>query len=216
MRKLAIFEAVCSVLFAGSANAMRYGLVPLPDGSVAVVTQGPIAGHESARLLSVLEKATANGRTPRMLVLSSPGGELVSAVEMGLVLRQLGLPTTVGSLSRDGRGRLAITAGECHSACVLVLMAGVERSAMPGSRIGVHSPQVLMLSRGRAFMLSGAITHHIVGRTEPLLRSYARQMGVSPAVIDLGHRVPPTRIRTLSSSELTRYRLVTQSAGGLR
>jgi hypothetical protein len=49
-----------------------------------------------------------------------------------------------------------------------------------------------------------------------LLRSYARQMGVSPAAIDLGHGVPPTRIRTLTSSELTRYRLVTQSAGGLR
>ncbi len=92
-------------------------------------------------------------------------------------------------------------------------MAGVDRSVLPGSRVGVHSPQVVVVAGGQGYRLDETTTRYVVQRSEPVLRSYARAMGVSPAVIDVAHGVPHTSIRTLTSSELSRYRLVTSGSG---
>jgi hypothetical protein len=189
---------------------MSYGLVPFQDGSTAIVAQGPIDGGETRRLLAFLQEVPA-GAAPRTLIISSPGGNMVGAINLGLTLRQIGVRTVVGSVAPTGIGP-----GRCHSACVLVLMAGVNRLVTPGSQVGVHSPQVLLVARGRAYRLDGALTRYMVQGTEPVLRSYARRMGVSPAVIDMAHRVPHTRIRRLSSSELAQYRLVTAAEAGRR
>jgi hypothetical protein len=213
MRKLAFLSALCALMSGSGAQAMSYGLVPFQDGTTAIVARGAIDGNESARLLSFLEEASASGGVPRTLVISSPGGNMVSALRLGLTLRQLGIRTVVGSIGQDAFGQSSLGAGQCHSACVLVLMAGVNRVVMPGSRVGVHSPQVLLVSQGRAYRVNGAITRTMVQGTEPVLRSYARHMGVSPAVIDVAHRVPHTGIRTLSSSELAQYGLVTYGSG---
>jgi hypothetical protein len=209
MRKLALLSALFALVSGGGAQAMSYGLVPFQDGSTAIVARGAIDGNESARLLSFLEEASSSGRAPRTLVISSPGGNMVSALRLGLTLRQLGIRMVVGSIAQDAFGQRSLGAGQCHSACVLVLMAGVDRVVIPGSRVGVHSPQVLLVTEGRAYRVDGALTRMMVQGTEPVLRSYARHMGVSPAVIDVAHRVPNNGIRTLSSSELAHYGLVT-------
>jgi len=51
---------------------------------------------------------------------------------------------------------------------------------------------------------------YLAQRTRPALRLYARQMGVSPSLVDVANDVPHTTVRNLSSSELARYSLVTQ------
>ena len=209
MRKLALLSALCAFVSGGAVQAMSYDLVPFRDGSTAVVARGAIDGNESARLLAFLAEAAASGGVPRTLVISSPGGNMVSALRLGLTLRQLGIRTVVGSIVQDAIGQRSLAAGQCHSACVLVLMGGVNRVVVPGSRVGVHSPEVLLVSEGHAYRVDGTITRIMVQGTEPILRSYARRMGVSPAVIDVAHRVPHTGIRTLSASELAHYGLVT-------
>jgi hypothetical protein len=73
-----------------------------------------------------------------------------------------------------------------------------------------------MVSGGRTYMLDDATTRYMVQGTQPALRTYARQMGVSPALIDAAHRVPHTSIRTLSPSELARYGLVTEGLPRVR
>lgn len=189
---------------------MTYGLVPFQDGSAAVVARGRIEGNEAARLVSVVQEARAQGVVPRTLLISSPGGNLASALDLGQVLRQLGMRTAVGSVVQDGYGQRAVTSGNCHSACVMVLMAGVGRAVLPGSQVGVHSPQTQVVVQGQRYVLDEETSRRLA---EPALRSYARYMGVSPALIDVAHRVPHTSIRTLNASELTRYGLVTSRSG---
>ena len=211
MRILATM-ALLSVFAAGSAQAMTYSLVPLQNGGAAILAQGRIEGNESGRLLSALQSAQARGAMPRTLVISSPGGDLESALDLGQTLRQVGMQTTVGNLAQDGYGQVQITGGNCHSACVMVLMAGVGRSVLPGSRVGVHSPQVVVMADGQGYQLDETTNRAMVQRSEPLLRSYARAMGVSPSLIDVAHGVPHTRIRTLTPAEMSRFRLVTGGA----
>jgi hypothetical protein len=197
--------ALLSVFAAGSAQAMTYSLVPLQNGGAAILAQGRIEGNESGRLLSALQSAQARGAMPRTLVISSPGGDLESALDLGQTLRQVGMQTTVGNLAQDGYGQVQITGGSCHSACVMVLMAGVNRSVLPGSRVGVHSPQTQVSYRGQRYVLDEETSRRLA---EPALRSYARYMGVSTKVIDVAHSVPHTSIRTLTGSEMARYGLV--------
>ncbi len=205
MRNVA-FLGIAAALAAGPAQAMTYSLLPFQDGTMGILAQGRIEGNESARLASVLQQA---GGAARMLVISSPGGDMASAIDLGQTLRHYGIQTVVGALGQDAYGQRALGAGRCHSACVLVLMAGVQRSIMPGSRVGVHAPSVVMVQGGRTYALDDATTRYMVQGTEPVLRSYARQMGVSPQLIDVAHRTPHTSIRTLTGSELARFGLVT-------
>jgi hypothetical protein len=214
MRLLAGFMVFSALAATSSAHAMSYGLLPFQDGSSAIVAQGQIGGDEAVRFLAAMQVAQERGAMPRMLIISSPGGNLGSALKLGQALRQLRMRTVVGSVAQDESGQRALTAGGCHSACVMVLMAGVDRSVLPGSRVGVHSPQVVVVAGGQGYSLDETTTRYVVQRSEPVLRSYARAMGVSPAVIDVAHGVPHTSIRTLTSSELARFRLVTSGSGG--
>jgi hypothetical protein len=198
--------ALLSALTVGSAHAMTYSLVPLQNGGAAILAQGRIEGDESGRLIAALQSAQARGVMPRTLVISSPGGVLESALDLGQTLRQAGMQTTVGALAQDAYGRVDIAGGNCHSACVMVLMAGVNRSVQPGSRVGVHSPQTQVTVRGQRYVLDDETSRRLA---EPALRSYARYMGVSTKVIDVAHAVPHSSIRTLSGSEMARFGLVT-------
>jgi len=206
LRNFALLTSFCALLGSAPAHAMSYRVPPFQDGTTAILAQGRIEGSESAQFLAAFQSA---GATARTLIISSPGGDMVSALELGQTLRQVGVQTMVGSLGQNAYGQPALSAGGCHSACVLVLMAGTRRSVVPGSRVGVHAPSVLMVSGGRAYALDDATTRYMVQGTEPALRSYARQMGVSPGIIDVAHRTPHTRIRTLTGAELSRYGLVT-------
>jgi hypothetical protein len=212
MRKPACLALLALLLAAPEAGAMSYGLLPFEDGSAALVAQGQIGRDESARFAAALRAAQARGVVPRTLLISSPGGNLGSALQLGQALRRLGMQTMVGSVAQAPDGQRALTGGGCHSACVMVLMAGVGRSVLPGSRVGVHAPQVVVVSQGQGYRLDDTTNRAMVQRSEPLLRSYARAMGVSPTLIDVAHGVPHTHIRTLTSAEMARYRLVTGGA----
>jgi len=134
----------------------------------------------------------------------------VGALALGETLRRFGIRTLVGSITADVYGNASIGPGRCHSACVFVLMGGTARSVVPGSLGGVHSPQPVMVVGGRASLPDSSTSRYVVQRTAPLLRLYARQMGVSPSVVDLANGVPHSTVYNLSSSELTRYSLVTE------
>src|SRR5215204_6708830 len=127
MRVHASLALLCSLLSAGHAQGMSYGLAAFADGSTALVAQGRIHRNEAGRLLSFLQHGAGPG-IPRTLVLSSPGGELVGALALGATLRQLGVRTVVGSIAGDGYGQATLGAGQCHSACVFVLMGGTARA----------------------------------------------------------------------------------------
>jgi hypothetical protein len=193
------------------ARAMSYGLITLGNGSPAIVAQGRIEGNEAARLLALIQANSAGG-TPRTLFVSSPGGNMVSALHLGQTVRQLGLRTSVGRIAVNSFGQPVVTSGVCGSACVCVLMGGISRTMRPGSLIGVHSPQFALVSGGRRYVIDPATSQYLTRTTEPILRSYARQMGVSPTLIRVSHGVPHHSGRILTPSEINRYGLVTGGA----
>src|SRR5215204_2741160 len=90
MRVRTSLALLCTLLSAGHAQAMSYGLAAFAKGSTALVAQGRIHRNEAGRLLSFLQQTGAGPGIPRTLVLSSPGGELVGALALGATLRQLG------------------------------------------------------------------------------------------------------------------------------
>src|SRR3954447_6983598 len=206
MRTLSLLTLLCVLMGGGSAQALTYGLAALSNGSTALVAEGRIHRSDATRLLSLVQ-----GRAmPSTLVISSPGGELVGALAVGETLRRFGIRTVVGSITADVYGNASIGPGRCHSACVFVLMGGTARFVVPGSLVGVHSPQPVMVVGGRAYLPDSETTRHMIQQTAPVLRLYARQMGVSPSLVDVANDVPHTTVRNLSSSELARYSLVTQ------
>jgi hypothetical protein len=212
MRKLISYAALLITASCGQAAAMSYGLISLPDGSTAIVARGQIQGDETGRLLAFLQ-ATSGGSVPRTLILSSPGGNMVSALHLGETVRRLGLRTTVGSIAVNSHGQPVLTSGLCGSACVYVLMGGVSRTMRPGSLVGVHSPQISLVSGGRRYAVDPVTSQYLIRASEPVLRTYARQMGVSPTLISVAHGVPHHGARVLTPSEVNRYGLVT---GGTR
>jgi hypothetical protein len=208
MRNLVPFAFAAALVTGTEAHAMSYGLTSFQNGTAAIVAEGRIQRNEAVRLLSFLQGSGA-GAVPRTLIISSPGGELAGALVLGQTLRQLGIRTIVGSVAPDGYGRATVAPGRCHSACVFVLMGGTARSVVPGSLVGVHSPQPVFVAGGRAYVPDSATTRDLVQRTAPVLRLYARRMGVSPTVVDVANGVPHTSVRALSSSELARYSVTT-------
>jgi hypothetical protein len=210
MRTLVYLAALSSLVLASGASAMTYTLVPFQDGSATIVARGKIEGNEVGRLVSLVQQAQARGVMPRTLMISSPGGNLASALHLGQALRQLGLQTTVGSVTHDAYGQRALTSGSCHSACVMVLMGGVGRSVLPGSQVGVHSPRTHVMVQGQHYVLDDASSRRLA---DPAMRSYTRRMGVSPALIDAANAVPHTSIRTLTPAEMARFGLVTSGYG---
>jgi hypothetical protein len=68
---------------------------------------------------------------------------------------------------------------------------------VPGSLVGVHSPQPVLMVRGRAYLPDSTTASYLIQRTGPALRLYARQMGVSPTVIDHANGAPHGRAHLL-------------------
>lgn len=63
---------------------------------------------------------------PKYFTLESPGGDMVEAMAIGRFIRE----TASGTLVLK----------HCASACVLALIAGISRSALEGSGVGLHRP----------------------------------------------------------------------------
>src|SRR3954467_9875878 len=200
MRALPSLAFVFALIGASHAQALSYGVAALPNGSTALVAEGRIHRNEAARLLTSVQRAAAvSGSIPRTLVISSPGGELVGALALGEALRQLGVRTVVGSIASDGYGQATLSPGRCHSACVFVLMGGAARSVVPGSLVGVHSPQPVM---ARSPLCTASIVHP-GQRTRPtsLSRSSnaARRQGLRGAAPPVGRRA---NLRLVTTSNL--------------
>jgi hypothetical protein len=203
-----ISVAVLVLAACTDANAMSYGVISFSDGSAGIVAQGRIEPNEGGRLLAFMQ-ANAAGGLPRTLYLSSPGGDLGGALQVGQTVRRMGLRTAVGRIAVDSSGQSVITSGVCGSACVYALMGGVTRTMRPGSLIGVHSPEISLVAGGRRYVIDPVTSRYLIRTSEPVLRSYARQMGVSPTVINVAHGVPHHGARILTPSEVNRYGLVT-------
>jgi hypothetical protein len=86
-------------------------------------------------------------------------------------------------------------------------MGAVRRVAPMQSRVALHRMSVMQTeasTRGHG----GSVTRRFAdGRLVDIVARYAQQMGVSPEVVRQAESLEPDHIRSLSSSEMRRWRL---------
>jgi len=114
-----------------------------------------------------------------LVVLSSPGGSVAEALQIGAIIRTQGLATMV--------------ADECASACALVWLSGVRRYYNPGVRIGFHAAYVRR---------NGKPVETGMGKAE--IGSFLTHLGLSIEAIRFFTAAPPNGVRWLSLDDAKR------------
>ena len=93
------------------------------DGS-ALIVEGPITDGAFANF----QRALRAYPIARHVILKSPGGLMFEADRIAHVVRERRMTTYAQTL--------------CASACTVILLAGRDRTAAPGTRVGFHRPNV--------------------------------------------------------------------------
>jgi hypothetical protein len=160
-----------------------------------IYLDGPVDPGATSRVVSLI---LSEHITNAVVFLNSPGGSLVTAMQLGRVLREHAFDTRVGTRTTDAT---RATAGTCHSACPFILAGGVQRSVEPGSAVGLHRAENRQPPRDvDAFQ-------HVV-RTQVV--EYLAEMGVHAEVADIMEVIPHDRIRDLTVDEALQLNLVNE------
>jgi hypothetical protein len=210
---VALFVAAPSLAQAGS-QPMQFHVAPLQSENCGVkcpnvvVADGVIEPDTPEAFIDFARQAARTSNLKSVMLINSPGGNVVASMEFGASLRQLGMAAIVAGYGYDG-ARAGPTPGECVSACVYALMGAVRRVAPEQSRVALHRMSVLesqMPTRGG----SGSVSRKYADeRLVDIVARYARHMGVSPDVVLQAEALDADHIRALSPSEMKRWRLAT-------
>lgn len=163
------------------------------DGRWLIYLDGPIDPGATARLEHVI---VAEGISQAVVYLNSPGGSLVTAMQLGRTLRAHAFDTRVGTRTADAVGA---TAGTCHSACPFVLAGGVRRSLEAGSQIGLHRAE------NRVPVSDGSAFQRVV---DAQVADYLAEMGLRAEVAAIMSATTHDQIRNLTTAEARHLNLV--------
>jgi len=197
-----VVAQACLLAVAVAANAADQADAA-PGGLRVVQVQGVI----HAKLVDAMRKALAPvdpNRWPAgvLILIDSPGGDGLAAIEVGRMLRQ-------------ARAHVFVT-GRCASACVFVFAGGAVRAA-PEESIGIHSPRMTRWVRDvgpvavdpadlRAAALLDAANRRV--------REYLKEMGVPDVFFEAMTQVPSDTMRYLTRTELAGFGLISAEPQG--
>ena len=177
------------------AVAPRYpGRLP-GDERWLIYLDGPVDPGATSRVVSLI---LAEHITHAVVYLNSPGGSLVTAMQLGRVLREHAFDTRVGTRTTDAT---RAAAGTCHSACPFILAGGVRRSLETASAIGLHR------AANRAPVSDEDAFQHVV---ETQVVEYLAEMGVRVEVARIMAAIPHDQLRDLTVDEALRLNLLTE------
>ncbi|PXA97478.1 hypothetical protein DMC47_13705 [Nostoc sp. 3335mG] len=157
---------------------------------------GTIDPGAAARFATEIE---ARGEYVKTVVLDSPGGSVMDALEIGALIQENGLATKVAA------GHL------CASSCPIIFASGAERLASPDSAIGVHQIYAASLGEGaaNALAVAGVAMADAQSMTARITRHLSAS-GVDPALWLHALDTPPDRLYYFTLEEMERLRLVTR------
>ncbi|MGZ9721821.1 SH3 domain-containing protein [Rhizobium miluonense] len=183
---------VLGVTFFASDAAARlsYSNLVTDDGRRYVIVNGSFEADDD---LSKFRKAV-NSYRANSVTFDSPGGNVQKAIELGRLIRSLGLST------------VAVRVQECASACSLAFLGGVVRLADAGS-IGVHKTS---FSDTKGMRVEEAVA--AVQTITADVISYMTDMGADPGLLKLSLQYDSDDMRYLSASEMKLYRVTTPDA----
>lgn len=159
------------------------------DGLRYIVVTGRFDFNDDLRPFQEL----AERKSTQVVSFQSQGGSTFKAMELGRMIRKLGL-TTLQPRELD-----------CASACALAFMGGVERAASPGA-LGFHQSS---FSDDAVFDVSTAVS--MIQRAMADVVVYMQEMGIDPSLLQVALRTRPDDMSYLSGEEMARYRVTTQS-----
>ncbi len=160
-----------------------------------IYLDGPVDPGATSRVVNLI---LTEQITNAVVYLNSPGGSLVTAMQLGRVLREHEFDTRVGTRTTDAT---RATAGTCHSACPFILAGGVQRSLERGSAVGLHRAENRQPPRD-----VDAFQHAV--RTQVV--EYLAEMGVHADVASIMQGIPHDRIRDLTVDEALQLNLVNE------
>ena len=152
----------------------------------------------------------ANVDQPNLLAivaLSSEGGRVLAAIELGTILRRLGMAAVVERAVElpDGRTRFAGTG--CYSACAYMLMGGKRRVVPAESEVGIHRMFTYETGGDPGGPVDARGRRYDDGTTGSILLRYSRLMGISPDMIATAERTSSDTVHLVTPAELKRWRL---------
>ncbi len=198
------------------ASALTYRFMPVAvngcsgECPLAIIATGQVSLSAAEDLLVKLEPLV-RARRPMVgtIMIDSPGGYLLGALKLGIVIRQLKLNVIVASY----QGPSQYGTAQCNSACAYVLAGGVKRFVPGGSMVGVHKSYDGGISQ-RDILGGGSIdARRDPNGADDVLGWYLGRMGVNRELMRIVNATPSSDIRVLTPAELTRFRLATVMSG---
>src|SRR5271170_3860353 len=231
--------ALAGFLAAGSGALADLKLPPRPRGDppmriVRVMSSDPACEPNCPEWISAegmilpgtagaFRKAILDLQGRRLPVLiSSHGGSLGAALQMGALIRERRLAVAVArtliancpartAVCPPARGE-AITGGAfCASACPLILAAGVERLVGRVPMVGVHQITEVLKEKEGVANLTKIEKIYEPGFADATVQAYLTAMGVTDPVMTLLRKTPASSIRWLSIPEMTESHLAREA-----
>ena len=249
MRAMLAVLLLIALAFAGMAEAsrrkdpleqpMKVVLVRSSDAACEptcpewIMAEGAINAHTAEDFVKIYLKAQgrmAGARPP--VILRSPGGNIIAALQIGYFLRARGFDVGVGTTIYTGcapfaaacqlpaaddgvyRGHLTLAPAYCLSACPLILAAGAKRLAGPEAMLGIHhwgydygKGRVKYVKTKNAVAWDGAVRR--------MISDYLAAMGNAGAMVAIMDDTPFASLHPFTVAQRKAIGLVS-GAGGAR
>lgn len=208
--------AVLWVLPAG-AQAMTFSLARLQGNGacgaqcpLVIFANGQITADSPEQFALFLKNTPGISKVRSAVMLNSPGGQVVGALKLGLIWKELNITTLVAEPVTDADGNAtAIRPARCYSACAYALMGARTRVVPEGSQVGIHRMHSFSYQRDPAENRFERNTIFAPSDQVEVLRRYSRLVGGDPRVVDLAEAVAPTSIRVLTQAEMKALHVTT-------
>ncbi len=168
---------------------------------------GEITNSSADEFLAFLNEHVQDQQLRPVVLIHSPGGTVVGAMQLGMMFRKLGAAVIVArTVEEEGSDRAHVIPGACMSACVYAFMGGAKRVVPTVSRLGIHRMAIYGQAHDPA---GGEVETRSYGTDDIVtaLSNYTKMMGVNPEVIDYAEHIAPEAIHIVTPREIARWRL---------
>jgi hypothetical protein len=208
-----VLFALCFAASAAHAEEMSFRAVGVNSGGCGdhcpqvIAAQGEISAETPDAFLSFVRQNARGGNLHGIVLLDSPGGKVVASMELGQVIRKLGMAVIVARPAANQSRTMALVSGRCYSACVYALMGGRKRVIPSQSSVGVH--RMFNYSTNFDIAEGGFVRerNYDDGGMLQTLSRYAAMMGVSTDLVKLAERTSPDKLYVLTGADIARWRL---------
>ncbi len=176
------------------------------DCADVIAAEGEIDNDTADQFVAFLADHLQDHDLRPVILLESPGGTVVGAMQLGTVFRSIGAAVIVASAQRVGTSEeVRVVPGMCLSACVYAFVGGVRRVVPPISRLGIHRMVINEPVQGS----NGTETQQVFGSRDFVasLSAYTRAMGVDPRMIGFAETIAPEQLHIVTPHEIARWKL---------